>query len=386
MTPRLSSGLRLGAACLMAAAWQFGAYPAAWAQQPPPLLVPAPAPEAPASTAVPVPAMAGPLVANPNPMKFDVGPNPVYLTGFVTGLGMFQSAPLLGDHGGNTDLTNGQFMLQTTEGLVQFYLQVGAYSLPALGTPWSHVDKTMGDLFGPIPQGYVKIAPNDAFSVLVGKLPTLIGAESTFTVQNMNIERGLLWNQENAVNRGVQANYTMGPLALSVSLNDGFYSDSYNWLSGLAAWTINKENTLTFVGMGNFDHTDKNVVSCQLANCLIKTSVFNNNGSTVDDHSLLPVHQCPGQCLFRSEGSVDLRWSVLRQLLVQRQLERGRALGVHRFQRKCGEWQCQPDLRARQRGILVYLDPDLPIGHRLLARRGIGRQGVRHHAGFRVRP
>ncbi len=276
MTPRLSSGLRLGAACLMAAVWQLGADPAAWAQQPPP---PAAAPEAPASTAVPVPAMAGPLVANPNPMKFDVGPNPVYLTGFVTGLGMFQSAPLLGDHGGNTDLTNGQFMLQTTEGLVQFYLQVGAYSLPALGTPWSHVDKTMGDLFGPIPQGYVKIAPNDAFSVLVGKLPTLIGAESTFTVQNMNIERGLLWNQENAVNRGVQANYTMGPLALSVSLNDGFYSDSYNWLSGLAAWTINKENTLTFVGMGNFDHTDKNVVSCQLANCLIKTSVFNNNGN-----------------------------------------------------------------------------------------------------------
>ena len=49
----------------------------------------------------------------------------------------------------------------------------------------------------------------------------------------MNIERGLLWNQEPVVSRGVQANYTMGPLALSLSLNDGFYSDKYNWLIGL---------------------------------------------------------------------------------------------------------------------------------------------------------
>src|SRR5712691_10095655 len=268
MTLCLSSGLRVGAACLMAAAWQFGAYPAAWAQQPPPLLVPAPAPEAPASTAVPVPAMAGPLVANPNPMKFEVGSNTVYLTGFVTGLGMFQSAPLLGDHGGNTDLTNGQFMLQTTEGLVQFYLQVGVYSLPALGTPWSHVDKTTGDLFGPVPQGYVKIAPNDAFSVLAGKLPTLIGAESTFTIQNMNIERGLLWNQENAVNRGVQANYTAGPLAFALSLNDGFYSNSYNWLWGSATYTVDTANSFSFVGGGNFGRTKKNTLA---------TPIFLNN-------------------------------------------------------------------------------------------------------------
>ena len=75
----------------------------------------------------------------------------------------------------------------------------------------------------------------------------------------MNIERGLLWNQEPIISRGVQANYTAGPLALSVSLNDGFYSDSYNWLTGSAAWTIDKENTLTVVGGGNFDHTDKNL-------------------------------------------------------------------------------------------------------------------------------
>ena len=37
-----------------------------------------------------------------------------------------------------------------------------------------------------------------------------MGAEYTFTFQNMNIERGLLWNQETAVNRGIQVNQALG--------------------------------------------------------------------------------------------------------------------------------------------------------------------------------
>ena len=283
MTPRLSTLLRIGAACLVAAAWQLGAYPAAWAQQPAPAPGAPPAPAeaaAPASTAMATPPMTGPLVANPNPIKFDGGPlNTIYLTGAVSGLALFQSAPLPGDHSATADLSNGMFSLQNTEGFLQFFLQVGAYSLPSLGTPYIRVDRIMGDLFGPIPEGYVKFAPNDAFSVQIGKLPTLIGAEYAFTFQNMNIERGLLWNQEPIVSRGVQANYTAGPLALSVSLNDGFYSDSYNWLTGSAAWTIDKENTLTVVGGGNFAHTDKNLISCHLLACEVKTPFFQNNGS-----------------------------------------------------------------------------------------------------------
>jgi len=232
------------------------------------------------------PTMTAPLVANPNPMKFDGGPfSTIYLTGAVSGLGMFQTAPLLGDHGSNVDLSNGTFALQNTEGLIQFFVMAGGYSFPTLGAPYFHVDKTMGDTFGPVPEGYLKIAPNDAFSVQAGKLPTLIGAEQAFTYQNMNIERGLLWAQEPIVSRGVQANYTMGPLAFNVSLNDGFYSDSYNWVTGAATWTIDKENTLELVGGGNFDHTDKNVFSCVLAGCpvasavLTKTPFFPNNGS-----------------------------------------------------------------------------------------------------------
>ena len=279
MTPRLSSGLKVGAACLIAASWQLGAHPAAWAQQPPPG-APAPAAEAaPTPTGMSAPTMTAPLVANPNPMKFDIAPFPtIYVTGAVSGLGLWQTAPLLGDHGGHVDMSNGLIIAQTTEGLVQFFTAAGGYSFPTLGAPYFNVDQTMGDTFGPVPEAYLKIAPNDAFSVQVGKLPTLIGAEQAFTFQNMNIERGLLWAQEPIVSRGVQANYTTGPLAFNVSLNDGFYSDSYNWLTAAATWTIDKENSLELVGGGNFDHTDKNVFTCNLAACLTKVPFFPNNG------------------------------------------------------------------------------------------------------------
>ena len=42
----------------------------------------------------------------------------------------------------------------------------------------------------------------------------------------------LLWNQENAVNRGIQLNYTQDPLTFAFSWNDGFYSNRYTLALG----------------------------------------------------------------------------------------------------------------------------------------------------------
>jgi hypothetical protein len=81
---------------------------------------------------------------------------------------------------------------------------------------------------------WARIAPTDNFYIQGGKQPTLIGAENAFTFQNMNIESGLLWAQEPTISRGGQLNYTAGPLAFALSLNDGFYSNRYTWLSGSA--------------------------------------------------------------------------------------------------------------------------------------------------------
>ena len=110
--------------------------------------------------------------------------------------------------------------------------------------------RRLSDFWGPLPIGYVKLVKGN-FSAEVGELPTLIGAEYTFSFENLNIERGLLWNQETAVSRGIQLNETYKKLSLSFSWNDGFYSNRYNWLSGSAAYAFNAANTLSFVAGGN---------------------------------------------------------------------------------------------------------------------------------------
>ena len=121
-----------------------------------------------------------------------------------------------------------------------------------------------------VPVGYIKIVPNDKFSLQIGQLPTLIGAEYTFTFQNMNIARGLLWNQEPAISRGVQGNYTSGPLTISLSINDGYYSNHYSTGSGLVSYVFSPKDTLAFAASGNFDTV--NVSS-------FATPIAQNNGS-----------------------------------------------------------------------------------------------------------
>jgi hypothetical protein len=208
--------------------------------------------------ALSTPSLTGPLSANPNPPSVETPFGKVYVDGAITGLAWAQTAAVPGDRDGGADWSNAQVFLQKTDGKVQFYLQAGAYSLPSLGTQyWGLVNEsnTAGKFFGPVPVAYIKLQASPEFTLQGGALPTLVGAESTFTFQNMNIERGLLWNQENDVNRGFQLNYAKGPWAVSLSVNDGYYSNRLNWMSGSAAYTFSPKDSLTFVGAGNFGAT-----------------------------------------------------------------------------------------------------------------------------------
>jgi hypothetical protein len=100
----------------------------------------------------------------------------------------------------------------------------------------------------------LKFVPLKNTSILVGALPSLVGAEANFTFQNMNIQRGLLWNQENSVNRGIQVNQTIGKFTASLSWNDGFYSNRYSWLSGALTYSSGA-HSVAFEAMGNMSHT-----------------------------------------------------------------------------------------------------------------------------------
>ena len=224
---------------------------------------PAAAPEAtaPAAPALAL-ALAGSLTANPAPTNFDLGDfGKVYVTGVASGVARFQSNPVGSDRGTYGDVTNAQVFIQKVDGVFQFFLQAGVYSIPVLGTPYVRATRTTDATFGPLPQAFIKIAPSANFSVQAGKLPTLIGAEYTFSFQNLNIDRGLLWNQEQAVSKGVQVNYTAGPLAFSVALTDNFYSSKYSAVSGLVTYTIDPSNVLAFAASGNTRKTSKSTAS-----------------------------------------------------------------------------------------------------------------------------
>jgi hypothetical protein len=248
------------AAALTLVLLDIGGAPA-WAQAttPPPATPPpapaaaAPAPEAAPTSPVSMPAMSGTLAGNVKPLKVDAGPlGGVYVTGVLSVMAQYQSNMIPpDDHRFATDLTNGQVFVQKVDGPIQFFAEAGAYSFPDLGSPYVRAGNATSDTFGGLPVWFLKYAPNDAFSIQAGNLPTLIGAEYAFSFQNVNIQRGLIWNQENIVNRGVQANYTKGPLALSLAWSDGFFSNRYSWITGLATYTIDPANSIAFSGGGS---------------------------------------------------------------------------------------------------------------------------------------
>ena len=216
-------------------------------------------------TALPTPAITGPLQAAP-PIVVNAGPlGKLDLNGVVSGIGLWQDNHFAGDNAGQAALSNGQVFIQKMSGWWQFYVQVGAYNVLALGTPFLPTDKAITDLYGPVPVAFVKLVPGKNTSILVGALPTLMGAEYTFDFENMNVERGLLWNQENAVNRGIQLNHIMGKFTASISWNDGYYSNRYSWLSGSLTYA-NGPHSFSLVGMGNLGQTARQTFATPVQN------------------------------------------------------------------------------------------------------------------------
>ena len=193
--------------------------------------------DAPQLTAFPTPPIPGPLQAPPA-HTFEAGPFGTLNYNFLlSGIGVWQANPVLSDNSANSRLEDAKFFLQKTTSWWQFYVQAGAYNIPALGTPFTSTQKTVFDFYGPAPVAYLNFLTAKSTSIQIGSLPALTGAERPFDFRNMNVERGLPWNQENVINRGIQVNQTLGKFAASFSWNDGFYSSRYSWLSGSLTYT-----------------------------------------------------------------------------------------------------------------------------------------------------
>jgi hypothetical protein len=169
-------------------------------------------------------------------------------TSGVNAIGSFDT-PTGADRSSRFNVSNALAILTKSAGILQFALQAGAYSLPTIGIAGNKTIQTNAntDLFGPVPLAYAEYVPNGNFNVSAGILASLTGAESTFTYLNWNVQRGAVWNVENAVSRGVRASWTSSKAVVTLGANDGFYSGKYGAAEAAVNLTLDPSDSLLFV-------------------------------------------------------------------------------------------------------------------------------------------
>ncbi|MGB9429089.1 MAG: outer membrane beta-barrel protein [Gammaproteobacteria bacterium] len=192
----------------------------------------------------------------PAAVPIDGGPlGELKVQGILSGLATSQSNAMSGDQSQRFDVDNAQLILQKDSGEVQFLVQGGAYDFPVVGEPFTDTPDLVKNLYGPVPLAYIKFVPTDSVSLQAGKLPSLLGAEGAWPWGNYNIERGLLWNLENTVTRGVQFNYSKDMVSTSLAWTDGFYSHRFNNLTVSFTYTLSPADMLTAVVYDTFGNT-----------------------------------------------------------------------------------------------------------------------------------
>lgn len=159
--------------------------------------------------------------------------------GILTGMTFRQTNPTVSNAESYSGFSNAQALIQKTSGPIQFLAQTGLYAVPMLGISYVRPQPNTQGSFGYLPQAYVSIKPDPHWSLAIGKIPSMGGVEATFTYQNINIQRGLLWIQTNSISQGLQLNFADGPLTAAVTWNDGAYSGTYNWVGGQLGWQAN---------------------------------------------------------------------------------------------------------------------------------------------------
>jgi hypothetical protein len=195
-------------------------------------------------------------------------------TGGVNATGSFDAATGV-DRSSRFNVSNAFVLLNRSSGTLQFGLQAGAYSIPTIGIAGNN---TIGrnantDLFGPVPLAYAEYAPSGNFNVSAGILATLVGAESTFTYENWNIQRGAVWNVENAVSRGFRAAFTQGKAAFTLGANDGFYSGKFGAEEASLTYAPDPSDSFLFVWLDPNPRTPGNPTS-SIANKQLLNLVF----------------------------------------------------------------------------------------------------------------
>jgi hypothetical protein len=234
-----------------AAALGLGREEAASAQQTPPSTnAPAASPPASASPApTPTP------TASPYAYGTIGGAFTVY--GFQTNGGTNATGaldtPTGADRQGRDDVGNMLVNASYTSGLYKASITGGGYSFltvgQAINPTFQHAANTYLYTWVPLASAQYT-SPDQHWTIVAGKLGTMLGAEGIFTYQNIDVERGLAWSMEPVISRGVHVGYTSGPWTFAVEANDGFYSGwGHVTPEYELAWSPNLSTSVTFVGI-----------------------------------------------------------------------------------------------------------------------------------------
>ena len=204
--------------------------------------------------------------------------DPISYSVVASALGMAQSNPSDGNSQNLVDVSNAQLILQKNSGLVQFYLQAGYYSIPSLGTSYQRSNRQTIDSFGLVPLAYISIPVGENLKISAGKLNSFGGYESTFTFQNINIDRGLLWNQTSNVSKGVAATYAAGAVSAAFTLNDGFYSNQLNWMGASASYQHSEQSktSLSWTGAIKSSTTESFITPLAQNNSQILNAIYSH--------------------------------------------------------------------------------------------------------------
>lgn len=154
-----------------------------------------------------------------------------------------------GDQPSRFNIGSAFLTIARNSGFFRYGASAGLYSIPVVGVSGN---KTLEanvntNTYGPVPSAYVSLNPNDHVSISVGKLATLIGQENTYTYLNPNIQRGLVWNMETAVSRGVRLTMTAAKYTGALEVNDGFYSGHFFGVEGSVALAADTNTSYQFV-------------------------------------------------------------------------------------------------------------------------------------------
>lgn len=171
-------------------------------------------------------------------------------SGVISGFGMVQSNPVQTNKAYVADLSNAMIVVEQKKGSFGFFAQIGYYDILDIGQPDQRIQKQTINSFGVVPQAQINYSIDKNLTVSIGKLSALGGYEASFSYQNLNVVRGVLWSQTSSFSEGVQIDYDNEAFSASIALTDGFYSNKFNWLGVDLSYKLSESQKIGVVWTG----------------------------------------------------------------------------------------------------------------------------------------